>query len=115
LPKVDVRCAQAVSPLRGCAGLAALATAKIHCRRPTFNFQTGSKPSGPGPEGPGYSDNFASDGELSNGKVGEKWKAGKRKRGGFAADDTDGKKLPERRGFEIAKHANAAKKDRDSD
>jgi len=28
--------------VRGCAGLAALATAKIHCRRPTFNSQTGS-------------------------------------------------------------------------
>jgi hypothetical protein len=27
----------------GIAGLAALATAKIHCRRPTFNFQTGSE------------------------------------------------------------------------
>ena len=42
-PGVDVRSAQAVSPLRGCAGLAALVTAKIHCRRPTFNYQTGSE------------------------------------------------------------------------
>ena len=30
------------SPLRGCADLTVLATAKIHCRRPTLNFQTGS-------------------------------------------------------------------------
>ena len=30
--------------LRGCAGLAALATAKIRCRRPTLNFQAGSEP-----------------------------------------------------------------------
>ena len=32
------------SPLRGCAGLAALSTAKIPCRRTPFNFQTGSEP-----------------------------------------------------------------------
>ena len=32
----------ALSPLRGCAGLAALATAKVHCRSPAFNFQTRS-------------------------------------------------------------------------
>ena len=31
------------SPLRGCSGLAALATAKIPCRRTPRNFQTGSK------------------------------------------------------------------------
>jgi hypothetical protein len=31
------------SPLRGCAELAALATAKISSRRTPFNFQTGSK------------------------------------------------------------------------
>jgi len=42
LPRVDVRFAQAVSPLRGCAGLAALAITKIHCRRPALNFQKGS-------------------------------------------------------------------------
>ena len=30
------------SPLRGGAGLAALATAKIHCHSPTLNSQTGS-------------------------------------------------------------------------
>ena len=41
-PGVDVRFAQAVSPLRGCAGLAALSTVKIPCRRTPFNFQTGS-------------------------------------------------------------------------
>ena len=30
--------------VRGCAGRAALATAKIHCRRPTFNFPPSSHP-----------------------------------------------------------------------
>jgi len=33
----------AYSPLRGCSQLAALATAKIRCRRPAFHFHTGSK------------------------------------------------------------------------
>ena len=35
------------SPLRGCAGLAALAQAKIPRRRASSNFQTGSKDSAP--------------------------------------------------------------------
>src|SRR5215469_9354782 len=34
----------AYSPLWGCSQLAALATAKIRCRRPAFHFDTGSKP-----------------------------------------------------------------------
>jgi len=33
----------ACSPLRGCSHLAALATAKIRCRRPPFNSQPGSE------------------------------------------------------------------------
>jgi hypothetical protein len=38
------RCLGRHSPLRGCSGLAALATAKIPRRRPPLNFRIGSKP-----------------------------------------------------------------------